>query len=174
MTAHSDGFIRNVQLWWFCFCAFVVSWYWCIALFWTDLICLNSLKFIPTWLKMEAKLFVAQIISSFIFDCLLELVIPCISQTFCKLQWILWTFLCPSSVACLVLNLLHCSDILSIALDQKFSSFFRNLWAWVEQYKINLFHHQTSYGWSTFYLLIACAIQYHSHSFNDLHVGLKI
>ena len=46
------------------------------------------------------------------------------SETFCKLQWILWTFLCRSSVAYLILNRLPSSEILKVALDWKLSFVF--------------------------------------------------
>ena len=49
------------------------------------------------------------------------------SQTFCKLQRILWTFLRPFPVVCLVLVLIPSSDILNIVLLRKLSPVFSEL-----------------------------------------------
>ena len=60
LSGHSDLFIWNAQFLWFCFCAIVVSWCWCIALFWSES---NSSKFIPTWARVKTNLFFVQIVA---------------------------------------------------------------------------------------------------------------
>ena len=124
---------------------------------------------------METKLVFVQIISSFIFDWSQELIIPCISYILERFSNLNEYFepLHLSFVACLVSNLLP-SDTKHSFASKALIRFFQNLQAWVERYKINLFHQQTSYAWNAFYLLIAGAIQDHSHLFDDVHVGLKI
>ena len=87
----------------FGFWAIVISWCKHIALFQSEFICLNSLKFIPTWLRVEAKLCVVQIISSFIFycscslQCLASPIFPDILQTSMNTL----NLMHPSSIACL-------------------------------------------------------------------------
>ena len=153
LSGHSDLFIWNAQFLWFCFCAIVVSWCWCIALFWSES---NSSKFIPTWARVKTNLFFVQIVAVLfliaswrsqylLFPIFLKVLLSwdtkhsfglkvfsvfsracntlylTYSETFCKLQWILWTFLCRSSVAYLILNRLPSSEILKVALDWKLS-----------------------------------------------------